>query len=185
MWLPADYFKKNKYALGQVVEISSNCTDDIKLKCTTKTDSASTKFVATVKRPNGREIEVTEDLDPRKGGLSLKIKMPKLYRSFDVESEHSNRDVLVTAKYRPTANAFYNTKLKGYYNPDANGERVCRAKAEFAVGDDQLNLSVGGELTVEDRAKIDGPPQGADPKTHDYALGFLYTPTPDSQYSVI
>lgn len=178
-----DYFKKDKYALGRVVEISSNCTDDIKLKFkTTTADSPKTKFTATMKRPNGREIEVTEDL---RKGLSLKIKMPKLYRSFDVESEHSNRDVSLTAKYRPTANAFYNTKMKGYYNPDANGERVCRAKAEFAVGDDQLNLSVGGELTVEDRAKIGGPPQGADPKTHDYALGFLYTPTPDSQYSVI
>merc|ERR1712176_991034 len=54
----------------------------------------------------------------------------------------------------------------------------------FAVGDDQLNLCVGGELTVEDRCKIDGA-NGMDPKSTDYALGFLYTPTPDSQYSVI
>jgi len=178
-----DYFKKDKYALGQVVEVSTKCTDDIKLKTKVSTEnSVRTKFTATIKRPNGREIEVTEDL---RKGLSVKIKLPRFYRAFDVESEHSNRDVSVTAKYRPTANAFYNTKLKGYFNPDANGERVCRAKAEFAVGDDQLNLSVGGELTVEDRAKIDGPPQGADPKTHDYALGFLYTPSPDTQYSVI
>jgi len=177
-----DYFKKDKYALGQVVEISSKCTDDIKLKTKVTTgENVKPKFTATMKRPNGREIEVTEDL---KKGMSLKIKMPKFYKAFDLESDHSNRDVSVTAKYRPTANAFYNTKMKGYYNPDANGERVMRAKAEFAVGDDQLNLCVGGELTVEDRCKIDDP-KGMDPKSTDYALGFLYTPTPDSQYSVI
>jgi len=177
-----DYFKKNKYDLGQVVEISSKCTDDIKLKTSVKTgDSVKPKFTATLKRPNGREIEVTEDL---KSGMSLKIKMPKFYKAVDLDSEHTNRDVSVTAKYRPTANAFYNTKMKGYYNPDDKGERVLRAKAEFAVGDDQLNLCVGGELTVEDRCKIDGA-QGMDPKSTDYALGFLYTPTPDSQYSVI
>merc|ERR1719361_3371692 len=141
-----DYFKKDKYALGKVVEISAKCTDDIKLKTKVTTgDNVKPKFTATMKRPNGREIEVTEDL---KKGMSLNIKM------------------------------------KGYYNPDANGERVMRAKAEFAVGDDQLNLCVGGELTVEDRCKIDGA-NGMDPKSTDYALGFLYTPTPDSQYSVI
>jgi len=178
-----DYFKRDKYALGQVVEFSSKCGDDIKLKSKISTgDSVKTKFIATLKRPNGREIELTEDL---KKGLSLKLKMPALWRSFDVDSEHSARDVKVTAKYRPSSNAFYNAKAVGYYAPNHNGERVCRAKAEFAVGDDELNLCVGGELTVEDRQKMNGPSQGVDPKSWPYALGFLYTPTKDSRYSVI
>ena len=76
------------------------------------------------------------------------------------------------------------TKMPKFEDLYSNGERIMRAKAEFAVGDDPLNLCVGGELTVEDRAKVDGA-GGVDPKTNDYALGFLYTPTPDSQYSVI
>jgi len=56
----------------------------------------------------------------------------------------------------------------------------------FAVGDDQLNLSVGGQMTVEDSAKNEkGAMRGADPFVKGYKLGFLYTPTKESLYSVI
>jgi len=177
--------KRDKYALGQVVEITSGCSDNIKLKTKINTGSADkTKFTATLKRPNKREIEVTEDL---RKGLSVKVKIPKFYGNFDIESEHRNGDVEVKAKYQPSGDskdAFYNTKLTGYYNPDSNGTRICRAKAEFAVGDDQLNLSVGGDITLEDKAQLDAGYGGA-PEVTAYTLGFLYTPTKDSQYSVI
>jgi len=181
-----DYFKRDKYALGQVVEITNKCDKNIKLKTKISTgDSVKTKFTATLKRDQGREIEVTEDL---RKGLSVKIKIPKFYRNFDIESDHTNNDVEVTAKYKPSSdssNSFYNTKLTGYYNPDNNGNRICKTKAEFAVGDDQLNLSVGGDITIEDKSKNDGPFQGVDAKVKTYTLGFLYTPTNDTQYSVI
>ena len=181
-----DFFKRDKYALGQVVEITNKCSDSIKLKTKIANgDSVKTKFTATLKRPKGREIEVTEDL---KKGLSVKIKLPKLYRNVDFESEHTNGDVEVTAKYRPSAsapNSFYNTKLKGYYNPDKKGQRECRAKAEFAVGDDELNLSVGGDITIVDQCSNENKFDGVEPKVEPYTLGCLYTPTKDTQYSVI
>ena len=172
--------------MGNVVEITAKCQDNIKLKSKVSTgDNVKTKFVATLKRENNREIEITEDL---RKGLSVKIKIPKIYGNIDIESEHSNSDVEVKAKYRPLSssnNSFYNTKVTGYYNPDSNGNRICKTKAEFAVGDDQLNLSVGGDITVEDKAKNDSAFQGMDPKVKTYTLGFLYTPTKQSQYSVI
>jgi len=179
-----DYFKRDKYALGQVVEISQKCGDDIKLKAKISNGAAvKSKFTATLKRPNGREIEVTEDL---KKGMTLKVKLPKLYKSLDVESEHTNGDVEVTGKYRPQgSNAFWNAKGSGYYNPSQKGARVCRSTASFAVGDDQLNLSVGGEITFEDKCKNDAAARGSDPYVKGYKLGFLYTPTKESQYSVI
>eukprot|EP01083_Nonionella_stella_P028825 79433_1 len=182
-----DYFKRDKYALGQVCEISNKCGDNIKLKTKiTSGDIVKTKFVATLKRNKGREIELCEDL---RKGLSLKLKIPKIYGNIDIESEHSNSDVEVKLKYRPSSNngsnSFYNTKLTGYYNPDSNGNRICKTKAEFAVGDDQLNLSVGGDITIEDKSKNDAAFQGMDAKVKTYTLGFLYTPTKDTQYSVI
>merc|ERR1712228_91051 len=183
-----DYFKRDKYALGQVVEITNQCSDSIKLKTKIQTgDAVKTKFTATLKRPNKREIEVSEDL---RKGLSVKVKIPRFYGNINVESEHTNGDVEVKAKYAPSAdskNAFYNTKLTGYYNPDSNGSRICRAKAEFAVGDDQLNLSVGGDITLEDKSKNNGKIGQDDISdlVKDYTLGFLYTPNNDSQYSVI
>lgn len=178
-----DYFKRDKYALGQVVEISNQCGDNIKLKTKIATgDSVKTKFTATLKREKGREIELTEDL---RKGLSVKLKMPKFYRNFDIETEYAGNNLEVTTKYKPSSNAFYNTKLTGCYNPDSNGNRIFKTKAAFAVGDDQLNLSVGGDITIEDRSKNDGPFQGVDAKVKTYTLGFLYTPSNDSQYSVI
>jgi hypothetical protein len=180
-----DYFKRDKYVLGQVVEITNKCCDDIKLK--TKITNADggrvkTKFVATLKN-DGREIEVSEDL---RKGLNMKIKMPKIYGNISVESEHSNNDVEVKAKYRPSSsNSFYNTKVSGYYAPDANGSRVCVTKGAFAVGDDQLNLCVGGDITIEDRAKNDSPYQGINARVKSYTLGFLYTPSKEAQYSVM
>lgn len=179
-----DFFKRDKYALGQVVEISNQCGDAIKLKAKIANAGAvKSKFTATLKRPNGRELEITEDL---KKGMTLKVKVPALYKSLDVESEHTNGDVEVTAKYRPSgSNAFWNGKASGYYNPSLKGSRVCRSTASFAVGDDQLNLSVGGQMTVEDKSKNDGAVRGAEPYVKGYKLGFLYTPTTDSQYSVI
>lgn len=179
-----DYFKRDKYALGQVVEISNKCGDAIKLKAKISNgDAVKSKFTATLKRPNGREIEVTEDL---RKGLTLKVKLPKIYGALDVESEHTNGDVEVTGKYRPSgSNAFWNAKAKGYYNPALKGERVCRATGSFAVGDDQLNLSVGGEITIADKCKNDNAAQGVDAAVEAYKLGFLYTPTKESQYSVI
>jgi len=181
-----DFFKKDKYALGQVVEIKNKCSDNISLKTKIANgESVKTKFTATLKRENGREIEVTEDL---RKGLSVKIKIPKLYRNINIESEHSNSSVEVTAKYKPSPdakNSFYSTKVVGYYAPDIKGSRICKTKAEFAVGDDQLNLSVGGDITIEDKSKNDQPFQGVDAKVTTYTLGFLYTPTKDSQYSVI
>eukprot|EP00484_Ammonia_sp_Unknown_P029158 CAMPEP_0197024560 /NCGR_PEP_ID=MMETSP1384-20130603/5075_1 /TAXON_ID=29189 /ORGANISM="Ammonia sp." /LENGTH=300 /DNA_ID=CAMNT_0042452961 /DNA_START=62 /DNA_END=964 /DNA_ORIENTATION=+ len=180
-----DFFKRDKYDLGQVVEVSTKCGDSISVKTkVSHADSVKTKFTATVKRPNGRQIEVTEDL---RKGLSLKLKLPKFYRNIDIETEHTNADVELTAKYKPAAdakNAFYSTKVTGYYNPDRDGARVCKTKAEFAVGDDQLNLSVGGDITVVDKSKHDAH-TGAEPKVTAYTLGFLYTPTKDSQYSII
>ena len=167
-----------------MVEISNKCGDAIKLKAKISNGaSVKSKFTATLKRPNGREIEVTEDL---RKGLTLKVKLPKIYGALDVESEHTNGDVEVTGKYRPSGSgAFWNAKAKGYYNPALKGERVCRTTASFAVGDDQLNLSVGGEMTVADKCKNDGAAQGPDPSVEAYKLGFLYTPTHESQYSVI
>jgi hypothetical protein len=183
-----DFFKRDKYDLGQVVEVSNKCCDDISVKTKiSHADSVKTKFTATFKRPNGRSIEVTEDL---RKGLTLKLKLPSFYRSIDIETEHTNADVEVTAKYKPSKdakNSFYSTKVTGYYNPNRNNSRVCKTKAEFAVGDDQLNLSVGGDITVEDSAKLNANhgQAVADPKVKAYTLGFLYTPTADSQYSVI
>eukprot|EP01084_Bolivina_argentea_P286186 490908_1 len=181
-----DYFKRDKYALGQVVEISNTCSDKIKLKTKISNgDSVKTKFTATLKRDKGVEVEVSEDL---RKGLNVQIKVPKFYKNLNLESEHTNADVQVKLNYRPStdsANAFYNTKLTGYYNPNQKNNRVCRAKAEFAVGDDQLNLSVGGDITIEDKSNNDGPFQGVDAKVKTYTLGFLYTPTNDSQYSVL
>jgi len=180
-----DFFKTDKYALGQVVEISQKCGSDIKLKAKISNAGAvKSKFTATLKRPNNREIEITEDL---KKGMTLKVKVPALYKSLDIESEHTNGDVEVTAKYRPNgANAFWNAKASAYYNPSLKGSRVCRSTASFAVGDDQLNLSVGGQMTVEDSSKNEkGAMRGADPYVKGYKLGFLYTPTKESLYSVI
>jgi len=180
-----DFFKTDKYALGQVVEISQKCGSDIKLKAKISNAGAvKSKFTATLKRPNNRDIEITEDL---KKGMTLKVKVPALYQSLDIESEHTNGDVEVTAKYRPNgANAFWNAKASAYYNPSLKGSRVCRSTASFAVGDDQLNLSVGGQMTVEDSAKNEkGAMRGADPFVKGYKLGFLYTPTKESLYSVI
>eukprot|EP00483_Globobulimina_turgida_P007329 UN07343 len=114
--------------------------------------------------------------------------MPKIYGNISLESEHSNNDVEVKAKYRPSssaANSFYNTKVSGYYAPDSNGSRVCVTKGEFAVGDDQLNLCVGGDITIEDKAKNDSPFEGVNARVKSYTLGFLYKPTKDTQYSVI
>eukprot|EP00485_Elphidium_margaritaceum_P001846 CAMPEP_0202695374 /NCGR_PEP_ID=MMETSP1385-20130828/8976_1 /ASSEMBLY_ACC=CAM_ASM_000861 /TAXON_ID=933848 /ORGANISM="Elphidium margaritaceum" /LENGTH=303 /DNA_ID=CAMNT_0049351387 /DNA_START=45 /DNA_END=956 /DNA_ORIENTATION=- len=183
-----DYFKRDKYDLGQGIEIAAKCGGDIGLKgkfSSVGGPQVRSKFVATMKRDNGREIEVTEDLNK---GLGLKVTLPKLYRNIDLQSEHSNADVEVTAKYQPSAeakNSFYSAKVAGYFNPSKNGKRVCSTKAEFAVGDDQLNLSVGGDITIVDEAKNDGASQSPDPKIKSYTLGFLYTPSKSTQYSVI
>ena len=176
-----DFYKKDKYDLGQTVEVVQKCGDDIKLKTKIQNgDNVKTKFIATLKRDK-REVEVTEDLSK---GLSVKIKIPKFYRNFDIESDHSNSDVKVTAKYKPKG-TYYNTKLVGYYNPDKDGNRICRSTAEFAVGDDQLNLCVGAKIVIEDKAKNNGPMQGVQPKIKTYALGFLYRPVEKTEYSVI
>eukprot|EP01084_Bolivina_argentea_P317579 550640_1 len=176
-----DFYKKDKYDLGQTVEISQNCGDNIKLKTKIKNgDNVKTKFTATLKRDK-REIEVTEDL---RKGLSVNIKIPKFYKNFDIDTEHSNADVKVIAKYKPKG-TYYNTKLVGYYNPDSDGNRVCRTAAQFAVGDDQLNLCVGGKIVIEDKAKNNGPISGIQPTIKNYALGFLYRPAEKTEYSVI
>ena len=90
----------------------------------------------------------------------------------------------VTAKYKPKS-TYYNTKLIGYFNPDSDGNRVCRTEAQFAVGDDQLNLCVGGKIVIEDKAKNNSELQSLSPAIKTYSLGFLYRPTDTSQYSVI
>jgi hypothetical protein len=178
-----DFFDPEKYDLGQTVEATLSCGDDLKFK--TKVQNGpllKTKFTATYNR-DGREVEVTEDL---RKGLNVKVTLPKFYRNFDIDSEHCNSDVKVTAKYNPKDSSFWNTKISGYYNPDCDGYRVCKTTAQFAVGDDQLKLSVGGEVVVEDRARNNANPRsGVEPNISTYSLGFLYRPTDDTQYSVL
>lgn len=182
-----DFYKADKYDLGQTVEILNTCCNDLKIKTkfsSVGSEETKSKFSFTLKRDFG-SVEINEDLQK---GLSVEVKLPNFYKSIDLVSKHSNKDVEVTAKYNPQ-NSYWNTKLVGYYNPkDKNNQRVCRGTASFAVGDDGLKLNVGGQLVIEDKSSIDknaNNANGPTTKISTYSLGFLYNPTNDTSFSVI
>ena len=96
---------------------------------------------------------------------------------------HTNRNVEIKFDYNPSG-SYWNSRLEGSYSPDKEGQRVCISKFSMAVGDDSLNLSVGGQLEIEDKTAIENA-QSMQPQLKTYKLGFLYRPSDDSSYSVI
>lgn len=96
---------------------------------------------------------------------------------------HTNRNVEIKLDYNPSG-SYWNTRLEGSYEPEKEGNRICLSTLSGAVGDDSLNLSVGGQITIEDTASVENP-RTMQPEIKSYKLGFLYRPSSDSNYSVI
>jgi hypothetical protein len=175
-----DYFKHDQYNLGNVFEFKNAVKDaTFKGKITRKGDQTGAKLTAIAKTSWGN-VEVSEEVGK---GLSVELTAPQVYRDLTVKSKHSDKEVEVTLEYQPKE-SFWNAKVKGFYNPSINNNRVCTTTASAAVGDDSLNLAVGGEIVFRDEAPSDSPAT-SNLKTDTYSVGFLYTPTQTSSYSLI
>lgn len=176
-----DFYKSDKYDLGRVVELKGALSDDVKYtaKSNQQGDRFKNKVTLNLNRSFG-SIEFVEDFNK---GISIEVKVPKFYKQFDLKTKHQNRCVNAKIDYRPKG-SYYNVRLDGHYDPDVEGNRLCTTTASVAVGDDSLNLNVGGEITIEDK-QLASNSTNIKPQVTTYRLGFLYTPNPDSCYSVI
>jgi len=173
-----DFFDREQYDFGQQFNFK-NSTKDTQFKAKVTTGANVGAKLTLISTPSWGTIEATEDI---RKGLSLELKIPNLYKNLSLSSKHSNADVELTCEYRPNG-SYWNSKVKGYYNPEKNNNRVCSTTGSIAVGDDSLHLSVGGEMEVKD----EGPSNSTEfkPNVVDYSLGFLYEPTKESCYSLI
>jgi len=171
------FWKKNNYNLGRQFEISADTSEKSSVKVkVTDGSNVVTNITANFETKWGN-VEVVEN---SKHGLSVEFDVHNIFRQWNLNSKHSADDVEVTADYRPEG-SFWSTKLSGKYAPNHDGERLCSSTASAVVQDSQYNLAVGGEIELEDR--------GTKP-THDkllksYSMGFLYSPTDKTQYSLI
>jgi len=173
-----DYFDREQYDFGQQFHFK-NSTKDNQYKAKVTTGANVGAKLTVINTASWGTIEASEDI---RKGLSLEIKCPNVYKSLSFSSKHSNADVEVTVDYRPSS-SYWNSKVKAYYNPDRNNNRVCSTIGSIAVGDDSLHLNVGGEMEIKD----EGPINSIDlnPNVVDYSLGFLYEPNAQSSYSLI
>lgn len=167
-----DYFKPDEYDLGQSVNIKVKHEGvQFKGKLKQKPNTLAQKLTVILNRKFG-SIEVEED----GSNIAATVKVPSIYKELDLETKHTNKQVDITLKYKPK-NSYYNFHAKGDYIPNnKSNQRECNADLSFAVGDDSLNLSVGGQLKINDKDNT---------QKYDYKLGFLYTPNKLSQYSVL
>jgi len=174
------FWKVNNYALGRQIDVCVSPTRDTYVKAkVTDGHTVSSEISAEFDTDWGC-IEVIENA---RRGVSAKVHFHNIFREWNLATEHSESDLELTADYRP-AGSFWCTKLIGLYRPDLDGARVCRSRASVVVQDSQYRLAVGGEIELEDRRNSDGT------KHHDhrwlkgYSMGFLYSPTETSQYSI-
>jgi len=176
-----DFFKNDKFDIGRVVQLKAKPYDDIEVtgKTTQDGERFNNKLTVNLKRSFGT-VEFIEDFNK---GISTEVKLPRIYRNFDFKSKHTNNNVEVKLDYKPEG-SYYNARLEGSYEPEREGNRICLSTLSVAVGDDSLNLSVGGQVTIEDKASVANP-TSVSPNVKSYKLGFLYTPSNTSNYSVI
>lgn len=184
-----DFWKPDKYSFGRQVHLTTTEGDT---KLTAKVDhgddNVSTKLIAKV-TPDWGTLEVTQ---ASRKGIQIEAKVPKIWKDLDLTHKiNYNYSMESNFKYRKQDN-WWNIHVKNVYHPskrvEINNEdrdqRVCETTIGVAVGDEDLNLSVGGEVVLQDHGD---PGRFSSPNTSltSYKLGFLYTPTKTSGYSLI
>ena len=171
------FFKQSRgddYNLGESLNFKLKNNDfTFKGKLKQSGNNLDQKLVLILSRKFGN-IEIEENGSK----ISATINVPNIYKDIDLETKHTNKEVNVTVKYKPK-NCYYNARFKGDYAPN----KTQKGNISFAVGDDSLNLSVGGELTVNKSVSKSGN-QTTESWPYNYKLGFLYQPNKESQYSV-
>jgi len=171
-----DFYDSKKYNFGKTLEIKGKIEDaDLTLTLTDEDKPVGHSVKALIKRSWG-SVEVVEH---HKEKISAEFKLPKFYGDYNFKTKLSTDNIDATLDYQPEKR-FYNMKLNG------TTENI---KASFAVGDDSLNLNVGGEVIfkLEEQKTADTQSSFMNLMTifQEYQLGYLYTPTPDSSYSLI
>jgi len=174
-----DFWKRDKYDLGKAVEIKSKFEDnELTFKVSDGDKGVSHKATALLKRPRGT-IEFTED---QKKGIQVETKFPQFFRNFDWKSKHSNAEAETTLDLK-REDSYWNAGVSNTWKNAEHEERSLDTKVSFAVGDDSMHVAVGGEVVIRDEHHQNL--LSYSPKFQSYSLGFLYTPTPASSYSVI
>mmetsp|Transcript_57055 Transcript_57055/g.69684 ORF Transcript_57055/g.69684 Transcript_57055/m.69684 type:complete len:295 (+) Transcript_57055:35-919(+) len=171
------FFKQSRgddYNLGESLNFKLKNNDfTFKGKLKQSGNNLDQKLVLILSRKFGN-IEIEENGSK----ISATINVPNIYKDIDLETKHTNKEVNVTVKYKPK-NCYYNARFKGDYAPN----KTQKGNISFAVGDDSLNLSVGGEVTINKSVSKSGN-QTTESWPYNYKLGFLYQPNKESQYSV-
>lgn len=184
-----DFWKSDKYSFGRQVHLSTQQGDTrLTAKVDSRDDNVTYKAIAKV-NPEWGTLEVTQAGGK---GTQVEAKAPKVWRDLDFQYKlNPNYSMETQFKYRKE-DCWWNVQVKSIYNPSKSvtindqpvDKRVCDTTIGVAVGDSDLNLSVGGEFCLSD---VGNPGELSAPNTSltNYKLGFLYTPTPTSGYSLI
>jgi len=174
------FWDVDNYKLGHQYEINIAPTEKSNVRVKVKDDASLTTSVKTNFDTQWGKFELVED---SKKGLSVGLNVDHFCRQWNLKTTHSAQEVEATAECRPEG-SFWATELTGKYKPDEEGDRVCNSIFSIAVHDSQYNLAVGGKLELEDRRQRGSSLQYAN-LLKTYAMGFLYSPTDSTQYSLI
>jgi len=174
------FWDEENYKLGHQYEINVSPTDKSNIKVKVKEASSLTTSVKTTFETQWGKFDMEEN---SKKGLSVGLNIPQFCRQWSLRTTHSAHEVEATAACRPEG-SFWATEVTGKYKPDDEGDRVCNSIVSIAVHDSQYNLAVGGKLELEDRRERGRPLQYAN-LLKTYSMGFLYSPTDNTQYSLI
>ncbi|ETO02951.1 hypothetical protein RFI_34459, partial [Reticulomyxa filosa] len=120
-------------------------------------------------------VEVEEH---SKTGTTVRFHVDNFFRHWNLRStERINHNFFKKEKKKKKNN---NNKNKDI----ALRNRVCTSECSISVQDNQYDLAVGGKLELEDNRE-DGTPLHYQNLLKSYSMGFLYTPTESTQYSLI
>jgi len=174
------FWKKKNYALGRQFDFSFSPNQQCRLKANIKDGSHVVSEVSANFETKWGHLELVETTGK---GVTAKVHVHNIFHQWNLTSEHTSKNVEVTADYRPEG-SFWCSKLIGNYTPQKDGGHVCQGKGSLVVQDTQYRLAVGAEVELEhqrDGTKL----VHYDKLLKNYSMGFLYSPTETTQCSVI